>query len=262
MVKKALLLCRQFRKYKEEDPPTKRQPALPIRLFIFIANLLCTNDKESAIQQLIIIAFFAMMRSCKYSETPEKEKKRTKMIELRDVSFIVKGKEVPWNGNIDGASEVLITFRRQKNDERMETISASRTGKTLCPCRAMISLVKRIRSYKTTNGRTQINAYFHNGELQFIRNTEILNKLKIVVKTMGKEDLGLNPNDVGTHSLRASYALILALMGAPDSKIMLLGRWKSDAFMKYIKREIIKMRDDTAYKAVRAFTSNFRIKMR
>jgi hypothetical protein len=202
------------------------------------------------------------MRSCEYSETPDKEKKRTKMIELRDISFIVKGKEVPWNGLIDGASEVLVTFRKQKNDERMETISASRTGKVLCPCKTTISLVKRIRSYKETNERTQINAYFHNGELRFIKNSEILNKLKIVVKTMGKEDLGLNPNDVGTHSLRASYALILALMGAPDSKIMILGRWKSDAFMKYIKRQIIKMRDNTAFKAIRALTSNFRIKMR
>lgn len=43
--KKALLLCCQFWKYKDEDPPTKRQSALPIHLFLFIGSLLCTNNQ-------------------------------------------------------------------------------------------------------------------------------------------------------------------------------------------------------------------------
>lgn len=233
-----------------------------MRVFFFIVGLICLNDRDLAIQDLIVLAYFYMMRSCEYCETPKKEQKRTKMIELRDISFIVKGCEVPWNGNIDNASEVLITFRDQKNGERMETISASKTGKDLCPCKAAVRLVKRIRSYKDTDGCTQINVFSEKGKMYTVRNTDILKKLKAVVKVMGEEDLGLKPNDIGLHSLRASYALILSLMGASDSKIMLLGRWKSEAFLKYIKRQIIKMRDKTAYKAVRASTSNFRIKMR
>lgn len=233
-----------------------------MRVFFFIVNLICFNDRELAIQDLIVLAYFFMMRSCEYSETPKKEEKRTKMIELGDITFIVNGREVLWNGNINNATEVLITFRNQKNGEKMETVSASKTGKDLCPCLAAIRLVKRIRSYENVNEQTQINVFSLNGKLFVVKNTDILRKLKAVVKIMGEEDLGVKPKDIGLHSLRASYALILALMGAEDSKIMLLGRWKSDAFLKYIKRQIIKMRDKTAYKAVRAMTSNFRIKMR
>lgn len=42
-------------------------------------------------------------------------------------------------------------------------------------------------------------------------------------------------HEVGTHSLRAS------LMNIPDSRIMILGRWKSEAFKKYIQRQIIRV---------------------
>lgn len=90
------------------------------------------------IQDLIVLAYFYMMCLCEHCDTPKKQKK-TKMIKLRDISFIVKGCEVPWNGDINNASEVLITFRDQKNGERMETIAASKTGKEFCPCKAAIS---------------------------------------------------------------------------------------------------------------------------
>lgn len=203
-----------------------------------------------------------LMRSCEYSETPNKEKKRTKLLELRDITFIVAGREYPWNGNIDNANEVLVTFRNQKNGQKMETISQSNTDLDLCPCKTTIRLVKRLRKYKDTTGSTQINTFYHKGKIGLVRNTDITNKLKSTVKTMGKEDLGIESHEVGTHSLRASFALMMALMNIPDSRIMILGRWKSEAFKKYIQRQIIRVRDTTAFKALRSITSNFRIKMR
>ena len=112
------------------------------------------------------------------------------------------------------------------------------------------------------NDTTQLNTYYFNGRVGFVRNTDINNKLKSTVTTMGKDDLGIESNEVGTHSLRASFALMLALMGEPDSRIMILGRWKSEAFKKYIERQIVRVRDTTASRALTAITSNFRIKMR
>ena len=260
--RKAVQIERQLKGYKDDDEPVKRQPALPVRFFLLINSLLCFNERECAIRDLILIAFFFLMRSCEYSETPKKENKRTKLIELRDVTFVVNGREVSWKGNIDNASEVLITFRNQKNGKKMETISQSRTDLDLCPCKVMIRLVKRLRNHKETNDTTQLNTYYFNGRVGFVRNTDINNKLKSTVTTMGKDDLGIESNEVGTHSLRASFALMLALMGEPDSRIMILGRWKSEAFKKYIERQIVRVRDTTASRALTAITSNFRIKMR
>ena len=62
--------------------------------------------------------------------------------------------------------------------------------------------------------------------------------------------------------MRASFALMMALMNIPDSRIMLIGRWKSDAFKKYIERQIVQIRDSTAAQVLNSITSNFKIKMR
>ena len=102
------------------------------------------------------------MRSCEYSETLNKKNKRTKLLELRDITFIVDGREIPWNGNINNASEVLVTFRNQKNGQKMETISQSKTDLDLCPCKVMIRLVKRLQKYKET---TEIYTYHFNGKI-------------------------------------------------------------------------------------------------
>ena len=43
---------------------------------------------------------------------------------------------------------------------------------------------------------------------------------------------------VGNHSLRASGAMALKLLGAPDSTIMTIGRWTGNTFLVYIHIQI------------------------
>ena len=50
--------------------------------------------------------------------------------------------------------------------------------------------------------------------------------------------LGVKANDVGTHSIRSSFAMALYLAKRPVSTIMLMGRWSSDAFLLYIRRQV------------------------
>ena len=45
-------------------------------------------------------------------------------------------------------------------------------------------------------------------------------------------------NTVGTHSLCSSCAMLLYLSNICTSTIMLLGRWKSDAFLLYLWRQV------------------------
>ena len=47
--------------------------------------------------------------------------------------------------------------------------------------------------------------------------------------------MGLDPTRYRTHSLRIGGASMLAAAGRPDYEIQKLGRWKSLAFLEYIK---------------------------
>ena len=50
--------------------------------------------------------------------------------------------------------------------------------------------------------------------------------------------LGFTGADVGNHSIRSALAMALYLSKRLISTIMLLGRWSSDAFLLYIRRQV------------------------
>jgi hypothetical protein len=55
----------------------------------------------------------------------------------------------------------------------------------------------------------------------------------------GKEKFGFDPKDIGNHSIRSGAAMALFLMDHHPTKIMILGRWKSEAFMDYIRPQVL-----------------------
>jgi len=62
--------------------------------------------------------------------------------------------------------------------------------------------------------------------------------LRKAVRTVGKARLGFDLADVGTHSTRSGAAMTIYLNKQPICTIMLLGRWSSDAFITYIRRQV------------------------
>ena len=48
---------------------------------------------------------------------------------------------------------------------------------------------------------------------------------------------GYDPAMFNTHSFQIGAATHAALSGVPDSKIRYMGRWKSNAFMNYIRAD-------------------------
>ena len=41
-----------------------------------------------------------------------------------------------------------------------------------------------------------------------------------------------------THSIRSGTAMAMYLAGAPTFTIMMIGRWSSDAFLRYIRNQV------------------------
>ena len=211
-----------------------------------------TNDPLlSALTTLTTGALFFAMRSCEYSTTNKTDGiRKTKIITVENVRFYKSlgdgtADEIPQTSQLcllQRADCVSITFVSQKNGEKMATITQHRSDNTpLCPVLCWASTVHRVLSYKGTTPQSTVNTFLQTGKtpkLVRISAAQIRAYIRETVRRMGPKRLGVNPNQVGTHSVRSSCAMLLYLAQVRTSTIMLLGRWKSDAFLLYLRRQV------------------------
>jgi hypothetical protein len=114
----------------------------------------------------------------------------------------------------------------------------------MCPVRAAAELVSAIYKSGIPHHKIpdlKINTIKLKGKLFTIPSSTILLRIRAAVKTLGVEKLGFSDQDVGTHSNRSGGAMGMYLAGTPVYTIMLLGRWSSDAFMRYIRKQVLDM---------------------
>jgi type III secretory pathway component EscS len=219
---------------------TPAQKALTPRILQALSTLQHTT-LDAAISQLTVGAFFFAMRSCEYSKVSKSEERRTKLLTVHNIRFFRHRWECPHNHHaLHLADSVSITFEFQKNDERDVTITMHRTGDaTLCPVISWSSIVRRIRAIPGTSDSSPVCTYLlTDGTTGLVTSKQILDRLRDRVTAIGKDVLGFEAWEVGTHSIRSAAAMAMYLAGVPVYTIMLIGRWSSDAFLRYIRRQV------------------------
>ena len=233
----SFLLQRQFRGHSQSDPAERPEKAITCRLLREIASVRETEE-DRAVGQLAVGAFFFAMRSCECSRVSGE--RRTKLLRLRNVQFYRGRRRMCHNDrSLLSADSVSVTFEFQKNDERDVTITQHCThDATLCPVRAWAALVKRVLGCPSTNSDTPVNAFVVNGVLKHIPATRIVDKIRASATVIGEDVLGCHPSEFGSHSIRSGAAMAMCLNDVPTHTIMLVGRWSSDAFLKYIRRQV------------------------
>ena len=107
------------------------------------------------------------------------------------------------------------------------------------PVRALAHTVQRILSYPSTSEESYICTYFEDGKLGVFTQEDILVAFRENASSIGKDKLGYEKEDIGTHSNRSAAAMAMFMDDTPVYMIMLIGRWSSDAFLKYIRRQIL-----------------------
>lgn len=191
------------------------------------------------------------MRSCEYTSTPREAVQKTKLLRICDLRFFnksTKGLHFPLSysapkQSLQTAECVSITFVNQKNGERMATITqhrvtAAHPDTILCPVHAWGALVHRVMSYPKSTTLSTVNTFLHKGKLTKITNQQVKRHLISIVKLLGPETLGVDIKRIGTHTVRTSAAMLMYLANIRTSTIMLIGRWKSDAFLLYLRRQV------------------------
>ena len=229
---------RQLKGYKNQDPHTKHQKALNTNVYRHI-HTKATTEEDTAIAQLLCGAFFFAMRSCEYLTT--QGERRTKLLTLSNLRFFLHHKLIPQTSkDLSSADCIVINFEFQKNNERNQSVTMHRTADPiLCPVKAWAALAQRILSYPGTGPSTPVNTVcMINGRYTQLQSQCVLLAIRTAITEIGPTTLGYGPMDVGTHSNRSASAMAMYLNGVPVFTIMLLGRWSSDAFLRYIRPQV------------------------
>ncbi len=77
-----------------------------------------------------------------------------------------------------------------------------------------------------------------NKKIYKISGTQLLKQIRLAAAALGKDILGFAPTDLGLHLARSGAAMAMYLAGVPVYTIMLLGCWSSDAFLRYIRKQV------------------------
>ena len=107
------------------------------------------------------------------------------------------------------------------------------------PVHALATTVQRILSYPGTSSETSICTYMHEGKLLEFTQHDLLTSFRDCAGSIGEDKLGFTPDEIGTHSTRSAAAMAMFMDDTPVFMIMLMGRWSSDAFLKYIRRQVL-----------------------
>jgi integrase len=237
-----LRLKHQLRHYSKSDPPPKRIQPIPIEVLRHLVRLVRSDplatESRKAIMDLIIIAYYFLMRPGEYCNSTGEESSHpfhTDEIEL-------------WLGQrkLDLASATehelltatfcMLEFSDQKNANRGEKVGHATSGDFIfCPVRAIARRVIHLRR----NGappHTPIHCYYEQFRGRQLRvPSSSINLLLRHSATL----LGLDPADITVKAMRATGAMALITARIDSDLIRLLGRWQSDSMLRYLHVQAI-----------------------
>ena len=209
---------------------------------------------------LILGGYFFAMRACGFCLTERPG--RTRKLTTANVVFRDKESRLVRHDNPRlsvKAMFVTICFADQKNGSKMEKRSQRRSGiRTLCPVEAWVSVIDRLqKDIIEPNGSVSnipVCTYrTEEGRVFEVDSSQVLQLLRLTCSVHdGENKYGISSPEIGTRSIRSGAAMALALQGGnSDKKIMMLGRWKSAAFLNYIRPQVLEWAGDMSSEMAR-----------
>jgi hypothetical protein len=249
-------LSRMVSAWKKEDPPSWRVKPIPIqviRRIAYIAQHLPTDSPALvATADMIIIAFFYLLRPGEYTDSPSD----TTPFAFQDVMLCIGPVRLNVVTSTDAellaASSASLTFTTQKNGVENEVIKLGKSGDPyLCPVLALARRVIHLRNNNAPGHTPLARVFLSNGRTTSITPKLITSSLRTAVEYIGL-DLGFLPNEVSARSLRAGGATALLVGKVDPDIIQLIGRWRSDEMLRYLHLSAEPVMKDFARKMLQA----------
>lgn len=189
------------------------------------------DDTSLAAADMMWIAFFFLLRPGEYTRPAED----SHPFRIKDIRLWREAQPVSITSCSDAdlmaATFVSLTFSTQKNGTRGEVIGHGRsTHSSACPVRAV---ARRLCYLRTFNAPAHTYLCAVGPKLEPISSAHITTLLRRACASPLNTS-GISPGQITAKSLRASGAMALMNEGVNHDMIQLIGRWKSDASLRYM----------------------------
>jgi hypothetical protein len=229
-------ITRQFKCYKKEDGPPSRVKPVPIIIILFILHQSYHNDSSEdrkAIADTITIAFYFLLRPGEYTGTTSDDTP----FRLQDIELHIDDRLLDLFhstvAELNAATTVSLTFTTQKNGTKGEVLTHGlSTDELACPVKAVVRRILHLRHHKPSKS-TPLASYHHVTKRVAITAKDITDSLRLATLATSHQT-GLLPADISARSLRAGGAMALLCGRIDHDTIRMLGRWHSDAMMRYL----------------------------
>ena len=240
------LLASFLKAMRDEDDPSLRAYPANVMVIEALSELLDLTDARwgtfnAHVRDLIIVAFFWLLRPAEYLVGSKEA--RSQAFEFKDINFLVNNRRYPaptaplYDENIIARlRDAHLTFSDQKNAVRGEQVGHKATNdELLCPVKALGRIAKRLHDAGASPD-TPIYQHYNEADRQWYsvkpqHVTDLLRKAATKLQSV----TGIDPKLVSCRSLHPGGATALMLAGADSDHIKLLGRWKSDAMLRYLR---------------------------
>lgn len=235
-------LAHLLKYYEKEDPPPARLQPMPLGLIRAATTRIPLNAPIpiSAARDMTIIGFFFLMRPGEYCTTGDSSHPfLVQDIILWHHADQIDHQEAPFS-ILEQVTSCQLTFTTQKNAVRGERVGhAATTDPIFCPVKALVRRIIHLRKNQAPV-TTPLHQYYlsHRTTAYQLPSTAISRLLKLGKDfTMAYQhfpDVHLKPR-----ALRASGAMALMAAGVDSNVLRLMGRWQSDAMLRYLHTQVL-----------------------
>ena len=227
-----------------DDPATRSYPANTVIIRALYDALDTAHHRYGTLNaiaiDLIIVAFYWLLRPAEYLDGNAESKSQA--FRLCDIYLTANGRQLcATDPSLNEVADEhitygVLTFTDQKNGVRGEQVGHKATNDPqLCPCKALSRLARRLRAInapKESPMCTYRDTY--TGQLKLVKPTIVTNALRHAAAFV-QDKTGIDPVLLSARSLRPGGATALLCAGVDKDAIQLLGRWKSDAMLRYLR---------------------------
>ena len=250
-----LPIARLLKKFKDDDPPPQPKLAIPVSTIQKIITKYNFSPHHSAVADLVLVAFFYLLRVGEYTVSRSSRPKRTIPLRKGDVRLWHKGKLLDHESPLPTlllADSATISIANTKNGTKGAFVHHDAIKSVICPVAA---LARRIANLHGMRASTPLSTVCHPPT----RITRISDRdVTLAVRWGATYDClmekGYTVDRVSSHSLRAGGAMAMKLSGATDSTIMRIGRWTSLTYLTYIHSQIGALSAGVAWRMSQQFT--------